>query len=67
MNRCKLCNKKKITIDCKYCTSTFCCYCILPEIHECEKILELKTQAQLELSETLKNSKCIKDKIYNRI
>lgn len=69
MSRCELCKKKKhiLTIDCKYCRHLFCSYCILPEIHACDKILEVKATAQLRLNESLENYKCIKDKVNYRI
>lgn len=62
--RCQSCKKKKkLFIECKFCTLFFCCSCIIPEIHHCSEQKKCVSQKVDELSKTLMNGLCVADKV----
>lgn len=61
--RCQSCKKKKLFIECKFCTLFFCCSCIMPEVHNCAEQKKCTSQKIDELSKSLMNGLCIADKV----
>ena len=61
--RCQSCKKKKLFIECKFCTLFFCCSCIIPEVHNCAEQKKCVSHKIDELSKTLMNGLCVADKV----
>ena len=61
--RCQSCKKKKLFVECKFCTLLFCCSCIMPEVHRCAEQKKCTSHKIDELSKTLMNGLCIADKV----
>ena len=61
------CKKKVglIGLECKYCLKMFCCNHITPEIHQCEKIDEMKEVKNEELNNKLMSQKTVANKIIS--
>lgn len=61
---CKCCNKKYgIKLDCKFCNHKFCTYCLMPEKHKCDNIVDCKRKSRDLLEDELMSNKCVKKKI----
>ena len=62
--RCDFCNKKNhLNMSCKWCARSVCQRCIIPEVHCCPNIDDLKTQGLDKLSNTLMSQRTVKDKV----
>lgn len=59
MFRCFFCNKKKITVACKWCKHDFCTTCIQVESHECPEIESCVSSKKLELCLLIHNKPTI--------
>lgn len=56
--KCSHCKKKVglMTLECKYCQTSFCTSCIALEKHECKRIDKYKTENKQMLEEKLKSA-----------
>jgi hypothetical protein len=63
--RCQNCktNTNGLEMTCKYCQSITCVKCIMPEIHNCEKFDECKTESKLRIEQELLKNKYEKRKL----
>ena len=61
----KICNKKihLISYECKYCNKKFCNNHILPEVHECEEIKNIKNIEVTKLEKKLNSERTNNQKI----
>ena len=62
MNKCSLCNKKKMVFDCK-CLNKYCLQHLQPETHECKNINEFRQIAKDKNTKSLLDNKIVKDKL----
>lgn len=53
MTRCTVCSKRNTMMTCKYCQKNTCTYCLLPEVHGCEKLHELREAKRNSLDKKL--------------
>lgn len=63
--KCFNCKKSKTAfkLECKYCKEMLCCNCIQPEIHNCSKIHNMKSEKISILKRRLDDEKCVGSKI----
>ena len=62
--RCAFCNTTNaLKLDCKFCSESFCTYCLMPEKHMCSKMKQCKEEHQSRLENELMANKCVKRKI----
>ena len=65
--RCPQCKKKAgiMTLDCKYCQTSFCTSCIALEKHECKGMDIYKNENKQLLNDTLKSAMYSKAEKFN--
>lgn len=64
--RCSVCQKKSqhMKMTCKYCfKENICLNCLMPETHNCQKIIDCKLQSRDKCEKELNKNKCQKRKL----
>ena len=61
---CACCKKiNGLKFECKFCKVKLCTFCLMPEKHNCENIIDCKRKHRDRLEDELMKNKCVKSKI----